>query len=127
MSQPVQNVVSDQSLQMVLLLLSRSHSDLRPTTTTDLLEAFVRLTSAKRKVQREEVRGKVFTVVNAKGGRHLVRARRWPKNPILAWCPPLIPRHITRKAGHLRRHHSGKGDKHELILGGADGKAGSER
>jgi len=40
----------------------------RPTTTTDLLEAFVRLTSAKRKVQREEVRGKVFTVVNAKGG-----------------------------------------------------------
>jgi len=40
----------------------------RPTTTTDLLEAFVRLTSAKRKVQREEVRGKVFTVINAKGG-----------------------------------------------------------
>ncbi|HTR66375.1 MAG TPA: AAA family ATPase [Terriglobales bacterium] len=40
----------------------------RPTTTTDLLEAFVRLTSAKRKVQREDVRGKVFTVVNAKGG-----------------------------------------------------------
>ncbi len=40
----------------------------RPTTTTDLLEAFVRLTTAQRKVQREEVRGKVFTVVNAKGG-----------------------------------------------------------
>ncbi len=40
----------------------------RPTTTTDLLEAFVRLSSAQRKVQREEVRGKVFTVVNAKGG-----------------------------------------------------------
>jgi pilus assembly protein CpaE len=40
----------------------------RPTTTTDLLEAFVRLSSAQRKVQREEVRGKVFSVVNAKGG-----------------------------------------------------------
>jgi pilus assembly protein CpaE len=40
----------------------------RPTTTTDLLEAFVRLTAAQRKVQKEEVRGKVFTVVNAKGG-----------------------------------------------------------
>ncbi len=40
----------------------------RPTTTTDLLEAFVRLTTSQRKVQREEVRGKVFTVVNAKGG-----------------------------------------------------------
>lgn len=40
----------------------------RPTTTTDLLEAFVRLSAAQRKVQREEARGKVFTVVNAKGG-----------------------------------------------------------
>lgn len=40
----------------------------RPTTTTDLLEAFVRLSSSQRKVQREEVHGKVFTVVNAKGG-----------------------------------------------------------
>jgi pilus assembly protein CpaE len=40
----------------------------RPTTTTDLLEAFVRLTAAQRKVQREEIRGRVFTVVNAKGG-----------------------------------------------------------
>ncbi len=40
----------------------------RPTTTTDLLEAFVRLSAAQRKVQREEVRGRVFTVVNAKGG-----------------------------------------------------------
>ena len=39
-----------------------------PTTTTDLLEAFVRLSAAQRKVQREEVRGRVFTVVNAKGG-----------------------------------------------------------
>ena len=40
----------------------------RPTTTGELLEAFVRLTS-QRKVQKEEVaRGKVFTVVNAKGG-----------------------------------------------------------
>jgi pilus assembly protein CpaE len=40
----------------------------RPTTTNDLLEAFVRLTSAQRKIRREGSRGKVFTVVNAKGG-----------------------------------------------------------
>lgn len=40
----------------------------RPTTTTDLLEAFVRLTSAQRKTHRESARGKVFCVVNAKGG-----------------------------------------------------------
>ena len=40
----------------------------RPTTTTDLLEAFVRLTAAQRKVRHEGTRGKVFTVVNAKGG-----------------------------------------------------------
>jgi pilus assembly protein CpaE len=40
----------------------------RPTTTTDLLEAFVRLTTAQRKTRREASRGKVFTVVNAKGG-----------------------------------------------------------
>ncbi len=40
----------------------------RPTTTTDLLEAFVRLTTAQRKGHKEGSRGKVFTVVNAKGG-----------------------------------------------------------
>ena len=40
----------------------------RPTTTTDLLEAFVRLTSTRRKPGREGSRGKVFTIVNAKGG-----------------------------------------------------------
>jgi pilus assembly protein CpaE len=40
----------------------------RPTTTTDLLEAFVRLTTAQRKGHKEGNRGKVFTVVNAKGG-----------------------------------------------------------
>lgn len=40
----------------------------RPTTTTDLLEAFVRLTTAQRRVQKEGPRGKVFFVVNAKGG-----------------------------------------------------------
>jgi pilus assembly protein CpaE len=40
----------------------------RPTTTTDLLEAFVRLTAAQRKNRREELRGRMFTVVNAKGG-----------------------------------------------------------
>lgn len=40
----------------------------RPTTTTDLLDAFVRLTSTRRKPGRETSRGKVLTVVNAKGG-----------------------------------------------------------
>jgi pilus assembly protein CpaE len=40
----------------------------RPTTTTDLLDAFVRLTAAQRKVNREGTSGKVFIVVNAKGG-----------------------------------------------------------
>jgi pilus assembly protein CpaE len=40
----------------------------RPTTTTDLLEAFVRLTATRRKPGRQNSRGKVFTVVNAKGG-----------------------------------------------------------
>jgi len=41
----------------------------RPTTTTDLLEAFVRLTAAQRRVRQEgRPRGKVFSVVNAKGG-----------------------------------------------------------
>ena len=40
----------------------------RPTTTTDLLEAFVRLTAAQRRTRQEGVRGKVFSVINAKGG-----------------------------------------------------------
>ena len=40
----------------------------RPTNTTDLLEAFVRLTTAQRRVRSEGVRGKVFSVINAKGG-----------------------------------------------------------
>ncbi|HXZ41456.1 MAG TPA: cellulose synthase operon protein YhjQ/BcsQ [Terriglobales bacterium] len=40
----------------------------RPTTTTDLLEAFVRLTSYQRKHHQEETRGRIFTVLNAKGG-----------------------------------------------------------
>jgi len=40
----------------------------RPTTTTDLLEAFVRLTTTRRKTLREEANGKIFPVVNAKGG-----------------------------------------------------------
>jgi pilus assembly protein CpaE len=40
----------------------------RPTTTTDLLEAFVRLTSAQRRTRQEGLRGKVFSVINAKGG-----------------------------------------------------------
>ena len=40
----------------------------RPTNTTDLLEAFVRLTTAQRKGRQEGIRGKVFSVINAKGG-----------------------------------------------------------
>jgi pilus assembly protein CpaE len=40
----------------------------RPTTTTDLLEAFVRQTSTRRKPGREMSRGKILTVINAKGG-----------------------------------------------------------
>src|SRR3979411_456798 len=40
----------------------------RPTTTTDLLEAFVRLSAAQRRVRQEGPRGKVFSLVNAKGG-----------------------------------------------------------
>jgi len=40
----------------------------RPTTTTDLLEAFVRLTTAQRRSRQEGIRGKVFSVINAKGG-----------------------------------------------------------
>jgi pilus assembly protein CpaE len=40
----------------------------RPTNTTDLLEAFVRLTSAQRRSRSEGLRGKVFSVINAKGG-----------------------------------------------------------
>ncbi len=40
----------------------------RPTTTTNLLECFVRLTSAQRKSQRSGQRGKLFTFINAKGG-----------------------------------------------------------
>src|SRR5579864_2396347 len=40
----------------------------RPTTTTALLEAFVRLTAAQRKHGQSGRRGKVFSIVNAKGG-----------------------------------------------------------
>ncbi|HEY1679098.1 MAG TPA: cellulose synthase operon protein YhjQ/BcsQ [Candidatus Sulfotelmatobacter sp.] len=40
----------------------------RPTTTTDLLEAFVRLTASQRRGRQEGLRGKVFSVINAKGG-----------------------------------------------------------
>jgi pilus assembly protein CpaE len=40
----------------------------RPTTTTDLLEAFVRLTTAQRRGRQEGPRGKVYSVINAKGG-----------------------------------------------------------
>jgi pilus assembly protein CpaE len=40
----------------------------RPATTTDLIEAFVRLNAAQRRGRQEGLRGKVFSVVNAKGG-----------------------------------------------------------
>jgi len=40
----------------------------RPTTTTAMLEAFVRLTAVQRKLRGEQYRGRVITVVNAKGG-----------------------------------------------------------
>jgi pilus assembly protein CpaE len=40
----------------------------RPLNTAGLLEAFVRLTTSQRSVQRDSVRGKIFAVVNAKGG-----------------------------------------------------------
>jgi len=41
----------------------------RPTNTTDVLEAFVRLTTASQRRNRQEgLRGKVFSVINAKGG-----------------------------------------------------------
>jgi pilus assembly protein CpaE len=40
----------------------------RPTTTADLLDAFVRLTTAQRRSRHEGLRGRVFSVINAKGG-----------------------------------------------------------
>lgn len=40
----------------------------RPPTTSDVLEAFVRVSSAQRRVRAEGTRGKVFCVINAKGG-----------------------------------------------------------
>jgi pilus assembly protein CpaE len=40
----------------------------RPPTTADVLEAFVRVSSAQRRVRAEGIRGKVFCVMNAKGG-----------------------------------------------------------
>jgi pilus assembly protein CpaE len=40
----------------------------RPTNTADLLDAFVRLSSEQRRGRQEGPRGKVFSVINAKGG-----------------------------------------------------------
>jgi len=40
----------------------------RPTTTTSLLEAFMRLNSTRRGPRGSEANGKIFTFVNAKGG-----------------------------------------------------------
>jgi pilus assembly protein CpaE len=40
----------------------------RPTTTNDLIEAFVRLNAAQRRGRQEGPRGKVFSVINGKGG-----------------------------------------------------------
>jgi pilus assembly protein CpaE len=40
----------------------------RPPTTSDMLEAFVRVSTAQRRARAEGIRGKVFCVLNAKGG-----------------------------------------------------------
>jgi pilus assembly protein CpaE len=40
----------------------------RPTNTADLIDAFVRLQAAQRRGRQEGLRGKVFSVINAKGG-----------------------------------------------------------
>jgi pilus assembly protein CpaE len=40
----------------------------RPTTTSHLLDAFVRLTSSRRKLHAVDKQGKIFTFINAKGG-----------------------------------------------------------
>jgi pilus assembly protein CpaE len=40
----------------------------RPPTTSDMLEAFVRVSTAQRRVRAEGLRGKVFCILNAKGG-----------------------------------------------------------
>jgi pilus assembly protein CpaE len=40
----------------------------RPTNTSDLIDAFVRLQTAQRRGRQEGIRGKVFSVINAKGG-----------------------------------------------------------
>ncbi|MFB3916594.1 MAG: CpaE family protein [Terriglobales bacterium] len=60
MSQP-QNIVS------AMRSGAREYME-RPTSTTALLEAFVRLTAAQRKSKTDAQRGRVFTVINAKGG-----------------------------------------------------------
>jgi pilus assembly protein CpaE len=40
----------------------------RPLSTAGLLEAFVRLATSQRSLQHDNVRGKIFAVINAKGG-----------------------------------------------------------
>jgi pilus assembly protein CpaE len=40
----------------------------RPTNTADLIDAFVRLQASQRRGRQEGIRGKVFSVINAKGG-----------------------------------------------------------
>ena len=40
----------------------------RPPNTTDMIEAFVRLETAQRRGRNEGIRGKVFSIINAKGG-----------------------------------------------------------
>ena len=40
----------------------------RPTNTADLMDAFVRMQASQRKGRNEGIRGKVFSVINAKGG-----------------------------------------------------------
>jgi pilus assembly protein CpaE len=69
--EPVIFAVGSMSQPQVIVSAMRSGARefiQRPTTTNDLLEAFVRLAATQRKVSHKGPRGKVFTVVNAKGG-----------------------------------------------------------
>ena len=72
LSGPVLFAIGSMSQPQVIVSAMRSGAREfleRTSTTTELLDAFVRLTSnSQQKVQPKGIRGKVFTVVNAKGG-----------------------------------------------------------
>lgn len=61
------DMLQPQNIVMAMRSGAREYIE-RPTSTTALLEAFVRLTAAQRKSKSNEQRGRVYTVVNAKGG-----------------------------------------------------------